>query len=56
MQEGPHEGPPVATRDVAAVDEFGIFPHNVHDHEHQLLRIFAMLAADRHRREPARVS
>jgi hypothetical protein len=56
MLEGPHEGPPVTTCDLAGVDEFGIFPHNVRDHEHLLLRIFAMLAADRHRREPARVS
>jgi hypothetical protein len=37
------------------VDEFAIFPHSVGDHEHLLIRIFAMLAADRLRREPRRL-
>lgn len=50
--EGPREGPPLKTLDLSAADEFGIFPHNVGDHEHLMLRIFAMLASDRHRREP----
>jgi hypothetical protein len=53
--EGPHETPPIVTRNLAEVEEFAIFPHNVQDHQHLLLRIFAMLAADRHRREPVRV-
>jgi hypothetical protein len=50
--EGPRETPPLTTANLAEVDEFRIFPHNVADHEHLMLRIFAMLAADRHRREP----
>jgi hypothetical protein len=53
--EGPRESPPIDTRDLADAEEFGIFPHNVQDHQHLLLRIFAMLASDRHRREPLRV-
>ncbi|OLC13322.1 MAG: hypothetical protein AUH29_13480 [Candidatus Rokubacteria bacterium 13_1_40CM_69_27] len=46
-------GAEVRLRTVDLVDlaEFGVFPHNVADHEELLLRIFAMLSADRHRRE-----
>ncbi len=49
-------GAPIRTVDLADVEEFGIFPHNVGDHEELLVRIFAMLAADRHRREPSRIA
>ncbi len=49
----PHE--PVRTIDLFAVDEFRIFPHNVDDHEELLLRILAMLSAERSRRSVAGV-
>jgi len=43
------------TVDLTGAGEFGIFEHNVRDHEELLGRIFAMLLTDRHRREPSRV-
>ncbi len=36
-------------------EELAIFPHNVTDHEELLVRIFAMLSADRFQREISRV-
>ena len=46
---------PIETVDLADAEELGIFRHNVEDHEELLVRIFAMLLTDRHRREPSRV-
>jgi hypothetical protein len=43
------------TVELTDAQEFGIFRQNVEDHEELLVRIFAMLLTDRHRREPSRV-
>jgi hypothetical protein len=43
------------TVDLAAAAELGIFAHNVADHEQLLLRIFALLLAERGSREPSRL-
>jgi hypothetical protein len=43
------------TVDLAAAAELGIFAHNVADHEQLLLRIFALLLAERGAREPSRL-
>lgn len=52
-------GPPgsevLTTVNLSDDDELAIFPHNVADHEELLVRIFAMLSADRFRRDVTRV-
>lgn len=47
--------PVLSTVDLTDAEEFGIFRHNVRDHEELLERIFAMLLTDRHRREASQV-
>jgi hypothetical protein len=52
-------GPPgsevLTTVNLADDEELAIFPHNVTDHEELLVRIVAMLSADRFRRDISRV-
>jgi hypothetical protein len=38
-------GEPFRTVDLAEVKEFGLFPHNIEDHEELVRRIFALLTA-----------
>jgi hypothetical protein len=38
-------GEPFRTVDLVEVKEFGLFPHNIEDHEELVRRIFALLTA-----------